>query len=128
MSEREMPLMTHAPVSTQAVLDHHLRCLGAGDLDGLLSDYAPDAVMFTQMGPHRGMDALKSVFTGLIGEFAKPSSVFDVQVRTVEGDYAYIVWSGSTPYNIYELGSDTFVVREGKIVMQSYVAKTRSKT
>jgi ketosteroid isomerase-like protein len=120
--------MTYAPVSTQAVLDHHLRCLGAGDLDGLLSDYAPDAVMFTQMGRHRGMDALKSVFTGLIGEFANPSSVFDMKLRTVEGDYAYIVWSGNTPNNIYELGSDTFVVRDGKIVMQSNVAKITPKT
>jgi ketosteroid isomerase-like protein len=119
--------MTHAPVSTQAVLDHHLRCLGTGDLDGLLSDFAPDAVMFTHMGLHRGMDALKSVFTGLICEFANPSSVSDMKVRTVEGDYAYIVWSADTPNNIYELGSDTFVVRDGKIVMQSYVAKPRPK-
>ena len=33
------------------ILDHHLKCLGAGDLEGILADYAPDAVLFTPDGP-----------------------------------------------------------------------------
>jgi ketosteroid isomerase-like protein len=128
MSEKEDVLMTTAPVSTtQAVLDHHLHCIGAGDLEDLLSDYAPDAVMFTQMGLLRGVDALKGMFIGFLAEFAKPNSAFDLKVQTVDGDYAYIVWSADTAENVYELGTDTFVVRGGKIVMQSYTAKITPK-
>ena len=121
--------MALAPVSTtQAVIDHHLQCFGAADLEGLLSDYGPDAVLFTQMGPLRGVDALKGLFTGLFAEFAKPTSAIDTKVLTVDGDYAYTVWSADTADNVYELACDTFVVRDGMIVMQSYVAKIAPKT
>ena len=50
-----------------------------------------------------------------------------MQIVSVEGEYAYIVWSGETPDNIYELGTDTFVVREGKIVAQSFASKITPK-
>ena len=36
-----------------------------------------------------------------------------------EGDHAYIAWTAETPNAHYALGSDTFVLSEGKIVMQS---------
>jgi hypothetical protein len=43
--------MTLTPVATtEAVLGHHLQCFGAGNLDGILSDYAPDAVMCAPNG------------------------------------------------------------------------------
>ena len=45
----------------------------------------------------------------------------------VEGDYAYILWTAETADNVYEMGSDTFVVRDGKIVAQSFAAKTTAK-
>ena len=32
--------------TTGAVLDQHLRCFGENDLDGLVSDYSLDAVLF----------------------------------------------------------------------------------
>jgi ketosteroid isomerase-like protein len=129
MSELRDALMTRAPVSTtQAVLNHHLQCFGEGDLEGLLSDFAPDAVIFTQRGPLRGVDAIERLFSGLLAEFAKPSSAIDTKVQTVDGDYAYIVWSADTPDNVYELACDTFVVRDGKFVMQSFAAKIKPKT
>jgi len=43
--------------------------------------------------------------------------------KVIEGDYAYIVWEAETAQNVYELGSDTFIVKEGKIVAQSIAAK-----
>jgi hypothetical protein len=38
-----------------------------------------------------------------------------------------MVWTAETPDNIYELATDTFVVREGKIVAQSFTANITSK-
>ena len=46
---------------------------------------------------------------------------------SVEGDYADIFWTAETADNVYEVGSDTFVVREGKIVAQSLAAKLTPK-
>ena len=33
--------------TTTEVVQHHLQCFGDGDLEGILSDYAPGAVLFT---------------------------------------------------------------------------------
>jgi hypothetical protein len=45
----------------------------------------------------------------------------------VEGDHAYILWTAETADNVYELGTDTFVVRDGKIVAQSFTGKITPK-
>ena len=113
--------------STKDVVDRHLKCFSERDLKGVLSDYAPGAVMFTQDGPLRGAEAMRPLFQALIAEFGKPGSVFSMKQQFAEGDYAYILWSGETPDNVYELGTDTFVVRDGKIVAQSFTGKITPK-
>ena len=40
--------------STKDVLNHHLKALKQGDVNAVLSDYAPGAVLFTKDGPRRG--------------------------------------------------------------------------
>ena len=57
--------------STKDVLNNHLKCFDEGDLNGILSDYAPGAVMFTPDGPLRGADAMRPLFQALIAEFKK---------------------------------------------------------
>jgi hypothetical protein len=43
------------------------------------------------------------------------------------GDHAYIVWTAETADNTYEFAIDTFVVRHGKIVAQSFAANIKPK-
>jgi ketosteroid isomerase-like protein len=121
------PKMVSTMASTQDVLDHHLKCFGEGDLEGILSDYAPGAVMFTPDGPLRGADAMRPLFQAMIAEFGKPGAVFSVKRQSVEGEYAYIVWTAETADNVYEVGTDTFVVRDGKIAAQSFTGKITPK-
>jgi ketosteroid isomerase-like protein len=64
---------------TRDVLDHHLKCFGEGDLRGILSDYAPGAVLFTPDGPLRGTDAIRPLFQAMIAEFGKPGAEFSMQ-------------------------------------------------
>jgi ketosteroid isomerase-like protein len=113
--------------STKDVLDHHLQCFDAGDLTGILSDYAPGAVLFTPNGPLRGVDAIRPLFQAMIAEFGKPGAVFSMKQQSVEGDYAYILWTAETTDNVYEVGTDTFVVRDGKILIQSFAVKITPK-
>jgi ketosteroid isomerase-like protein len=113
--------------STKDVLDHHLKCFGEGDLQGILSDYAPTAVLFTPDGPLRGADAIRPLFQALVAEFGKPGTTFSMKQQFVEGEHAYILWSAETADNVYELGTDTFVVRDGKIVAQSFTGKITPK-
>jgi len=113
--------------STKDVLDHHLKCFGEGDLSGILSDYAPNAVLFAPDGPLKGVDAMKPLFQAMFAEFGKPGAAFSMKQKFVEGDYAYILWTAETADNVYELGTDTFVVRDGKIVAQSFAARITPK-
>ena len=113
--------------STKEVIDHHLQAFGERDLTAVLSDYDPDAVFFTQRELLRGTDAIRPLFQALIAEFAKPGATFRIQQQFVAGDYAYILWRGETADNVYELGTDTFVVRYGKIVAQSFTGEITPK-
>jgi ketosteroid isomerase-like protein len=113
--------------TTKDVLDHHLQCFAERDLNGTLSDYAPAAVLFTPGGPLVGTDAIRPFFARLIAEFAEPGASFNLKHQSIEGDYAYIHWTAETADNVYELGTDTFVVRNGKIVVQSFAGKISSR-
>ena len=109
--------------STSEVIDHHLKAFAQHDLDGVLSDYAPSAAFFTERGLLKGLDTIRPVFQTLFTEFGKPGAVFTMKQQIVQGDYAYILWAAETADNVYELGTDTFVVRDGKIVAQSFTGK-----
>jgi ketosteroid isomerase-like protein len=113
--------------STKDVLDNHLKCFGEGDLKGILSDYAPGAVLFTSDGPLRGADEIRPLFQAMIAEFEKPGATFSMKQQSVEGEYAYILWAAETADNVYEMATDTFVVRDGKIVAQSFTGKITPK-
>ena len=97
---------------TKAVLDHHQAALDAGDLDGVMEDYTEDSLFVTNLtGEARGLDAIRAVFAGLGG--AMPG--FELQGEVVDGEVAFIWWKADG----FALGTDTFVVRDGKIATQT---------
>ena len=115
--------MTLTPVrSTEVVLTHHLECFGKGDLEGILSDYTPESVVCTATGVVRAAD-LPEFFKGIFAEFGKPGMSFKMARQTVEGEVAHIIWSAETADNVYEFATDTFVVRDGKIAVQTFAGK-----
>jgi ketosteroid isomerase-like protein len=113
--------------TTNDVLDQHLKCFNEYDLDGVIADYSSDAVLFVPGGPLKDPNAIKPFFQALLAEFAKPGASFSMREQRVEGDYAYILWSAETADNSYEAATDTFVVRNGKIIAQSFAAKITPK-
>jgi ketosteroid isomerase-like protein len=112
-----------ATSTTQAVVNHHLEGFLALDLQGVMADYAPDAVMIVPTGMLHGADEIRPLFQNLFAEFAKPGATFDLKQQLIEGDIAYIWWVAETPDNMYELGTDTFFVRHGKIEAQTFAFK-----
>ena len=114
-------------LSTSDVLDGHLKSFADYDVEGVVADYSSDAVLFVPSGTLKGPDSIKPFFQALISEFGKPGSSFTMQLRSIEGDHAYILWSAETADNSYEFATDTFFVRDRKIVAQSFAAKIRPK-
>jgi len=113
--------------TTQDVLKHHLACFGKGDLDGIMEDYTAASRLFTPNGVLRGTAAIRELFVTLFSEFAKPGMSFEMLRQEVDGDTAYIVWKAETADNRYELGTDTFVVKDAKIVIQTFAGKISPK-
>jgi ketosteroid isomerase-like protein len=102
---------------TETTLFHHLQATG---VDDILSDYTEDSVLFTSNGPVRGLAGLRVFFEAFI-KSATPEMMAAYQLirHDVGGEIAYIVWKAE-PF--VPLASDTFVVRDGKIVAQTFVA------
>ena len=114
--------------STEEILAHHLQAFGSGDLPGILADYTERSVLITGDGSvRRGLQQIRSFFEALFAEFAKPGASLTLDQRIVEGDVAFITWSAETADNVYELATDTFVIRDEKIVTQTFAAKVTPK-
>jgi ketosteroid isomerase-like protein len=114
--------------STEQILDRHLAAFGSGSVGGLLEDYAPEATMITPDGAvKKGPAEIRPVFEVMLAEFAKPGMSFSLTGRTVDGETAWITWTAETADNVYEFGTDTFVIRDGKIQAQTFAVKARAK-
>lgn len=97
--------------ATMAVVLHHAEALGAGDLDAIMSDYAENAVFISDIsGAIVGAAAIRALMSA-------PSELSGIEPTAmhVEGDYLYVRWTA----NGVRLGTDTFVVSDGKIVLQT---------
>ncbi|GAY16844.1 nuclear transport factor 2 family protein [Mycobacterium sp. shizuoka-1] len=113
--------------ATQDVLVHHLERMGELDLAGTMADYTEDSTLFTPDGVLRGTAALRRFFAELLGEFAQPGASYEILRREVSGDIAYIVWTAETADHRFEIASDTFVIRNGKIATQTFAGKISPK-
>jgi ketosteroid isomerase-like protein len=118
----------NATAATSEVLERHMKTFGAADLEGVMADYAPTAVMLTPGGPIAGTEALRKNFQAVLAEWSKPGTKFTLKQKTVEGEHAFIAWDAETADNIYEGGMDGFVVRDGKIVAHFFSGKITPKS
>ena len=113
--------------STTELLTHHRNCIRTGDLTGLMADYEADANVFTTNGVLSGSTAIRRFFAALLQEFGKPGFSFELLRKEIKDDIAYVVWRAETAENHYDFATDTFVVRNGKIVAQTFAAKVTPK-
>ena len=101
----------------QEIFQHHAEVLIAGDIDGIVSDYAADAVFITPAGVQRGKDGVRAAFTKLLEDL--PNADWEVPTQIFEGDVLLIEWSAKAANSYAEDGIDTFVFRDGEIVVQT---------
>lgn len=106
-------------MSTESVVNHHLEAVMAGDLDGIMSDYADDAVFFHQQGTAKGTAEIRSFVASMGDALASLMPNFEMITQDASGEVKYIVWKSG---DAVPLATDTFVVRDGKIVAQTFAA------
>jgi hypothetical protein len=109
------------------VIDRHVANMKSGNIDGVLSDYAPNAVVVTPAG----MVSPSGVFVGadtrkLFSVLAGPKNVpgnktMQTRYTSLSADTERMDWVQfkGTPQEVS--GYDVFVVRGGKIVFQAVI-------
>jgi ketosteroid isomerase-like protein len=101
----------------QEVFQHHAEVLVAEDLEGIVSDYAEDAVVITPDGVQRGKDGVRAAFEKLLGDI--PGAEWELPTQIYEGDVLFLEWKASSSAAKVEDGIDTFVFRDGLIRVQT---------
>ena len=95
---------------TLKVLERHGAAAQANDLDAVMADYAEDAVLISpRHGVLRGAQVRRF--------FEQPGDLtgFEVIDLFIDDEVAFFTWkTGAVPF-----GSDTFVLRDGKIIVQT---------
>lgn len=109
--------MTTSTRTPQEVFQHHAEVLIAGDIDGIVSDYADDAVLITPAGTLRGKDGVRQGFEKLLADL--PNAEWDVPTQIFEGDVLFIEWNARSQSTRAEDGIDTFVFADGLIRAQT---------
>jgi dienelactone hydrolase len=99
--------------ATERVVMRHLDASHEGDATVIRRDYAKDAVVIFGGTATAGIDAVEQVFVNL---YARTPMDLNYTARAFEGNVGYVVW---TMNNL--TGSDSFIVRDGKIAVQTGV-------
>ncbi|HET9782036.1 MAG TPA: nuclear transport factor 2 family protein [Candidatus Dormibacteraeota bacterium] len=111
-------------VGTQQVINHHLRALGSGDLDEVIADYTDDSVLMVREATLKGRSAIRGVFEQYLSGLLKPGTYeFTMDSLRLDGDVAHLIWHARCASADVVFATDTFVVKEGKIALQTFAGK-----
>jgi ketosteroid isomerase-like protein len=109
--------------NTESVVRNHLRAfIEQQGIAAILSDYHEEARFICQDRTYCGKPQIREFFESFIASLPpQANSRFELQSLRFEGDLGFITWSVSPEM---PLGTDTFIVRNGKIVAQTFVCHT----
>jgi len=114
-------------MTSQEFANARLAAFGRGDVNALVAQYADDAIVITPQGTLRGPAQIRGMIEGIIAEFAQPGVSFDLIHRAVEGPVANFVWRAETGKNVWDLGAETYVLKDGKVAFQTFAGKMQPK-
>jgi len=114
-----------ASAADTRILDHHVANMKTGNLDGVLSDYAPDAVVVVPPGLANANGVFvgaetRKLFSVLTDKDHVPGNkTMQTRYESAGADTSLMYWVQfkGTPKEVS--GHDVFVVRGGKVVFQS---------
>jgi ketosteroid isomerase-like protein len=137
----EVPQQPATPVaSTQEVLDHHEATMKAGDLDGVMEDYADNAVLVAPAGVVAGepdvagtnvfvgKENIRKFFAVLTNAENNPAVKSMVATYEIKEHGAALMHWSQWPGTSKELsGIDVWIIRDGKVLSQVVLIKPAKK-
>ena len=113
--------------ATRALLQRHLSAFLDNDLETVLSDYTDESMLVTADATYTGRQAIRGFFARLVPLFPRQQSRLDLDRMVIDGELAFIVWHATTPVVKVTLGTDTFVLKHGKIHRQTFVGQMQQE-
>lgn len=105
---------------TKQVLDHHWEAFTKNILDEVMADYTEESVLITPDAMFKGLAQIRNNFIDAYKKFPTDKSVFTLSKSVIDRDVAYILWQSKTPTFNLTYATDTFIIRNGKIIRQTY--------
>jgi predicted SnoaL-like aldol condensation-catalyzing enzyme len=103
--------------TTEEVWNHHMAAWDSQDLNAIMDDYTEKSLLIVNNEIVRGKDNIRAVFARLFDLFSRGQNRIDP--ATLDGRIVYITWH-FTPQDDQEyFGTDTFVVEDGTISVQT---------
>ena len=118
---------TGAVEDTATVVGRHIQAFLANDVETIMADFAPDALLCTPDGIMRGPEQIRGFFEQVLPLFPTGETTLDVKQQAVDGELFYVAWTASTPKAEVPLGCDVFVVRNGKLIYQCFGGQVLAK-
>jgi ketosteroid isomerase-like protein len=112
-------------MTTREVFDRHLSHQLDGDLDAILSDYAPDAVVVGPEGIGSGHDHIRKSYERVLPLISSLELTPSVQVQ---GEVLYLTFRAQRDGKDELVGTDTLVIRDGLIHIHTFYAIPPSPT
>lgn len=113
--------------SANEVFDHHLEAFGGGNINEILRDYTDDTIMIYGDRVWHGLDGARDFFSMWLDDLLPAGSRFDIIDRHVVDDLVYITWTAESDKFVVDYGTDTFLVRDSKVVRQTVATQHRPK-
>ena len=109
---------------TEAVLLQHLQA-ASESVEAVMAHYVDESVLITHDATYRGRAEIGRFFADLLNGATKGFlGSFQMKRQEISGELAYIVWE-ARPWFVF--ATDTMVIRDGKIVLQTFAALTAPK-
>jgi hypothetical protein len=105
---------------TKEVLDHHWEAFIQNNMEAVMADYTDESVLITPDATYKGLAEIQKNFENAFKSFPKDQTTFKLNKSVLHGDVAYILWQAKTPAFDLTYATDTFIIRDGKIISQTY--------
>ncbi len=103
--------------TTEQVLASHEAALGEQNAEKVSTHYAKDAVVIANGDTYRGPKEIALMYAKLIN--ALPEATWRTNVAVIHEDLAYVEWACESGIAKVECGTDTFIVTNGFITIQT---------
>ncbi|MFD2824304.1 hypothetical protein ACFS5M_11540 [Lacinutrix iliipiscaria] len=108
---------------SKKIVLNHLDSFYNHDIDSVMSDYTNESIIITLKNTYRGLQEIRGFITEFVNIFPKGETILVLDKIAIENEVAYIVWHAKTPELEVSLGSGTFIIKQSKIVHQTFIGQ-----